>query len=123
MYIHVYNVFYLIQPSPPLPIDLKPAPQTKEEEIEEYYPELEWAYAPTDIKLRDLLVNGLDFTDLTHQDEEELFTINAPVQTNGDVPPPPLGAPPPPPPPPGAPPPPPPPPGAPPPPPGMYRIL
>ena len=109
-----------------MPIDLKPAHQTKEEEVEEYNPELDWAYAPTDIKLRELKINGLDFTDLTLKDEEDLFGRADAV--DGGVPPPPPGppgAPPPPPaipgappPPPGAPPPPPGPPGAPPPPPG-----
>ncbi len=104
---------------------MKPAPQTKEEETEEYNPELDWAYAPTDVKLRELKVNGLDFTDLTQQDEGDLFGRTETV--DGGIPPPPglPGAPPPPPPipgapppPPGAPPPPPGPPGAPPPPPG-----
>ena len=87
--------------------------------MEEYNPELDWAYAPTDIKLRELKINGLDFSDLTFQDEEDLF--GRANSTDGGVPPPPPGppgAPPPPPPPPGAPPPPPGPPGAPPPPPG-----
>ena len=106
-------------------VNLKPAPQTKEEEVEEYNPDLDWAYAPTDIKLRELVVNSLDFTDLTSQDEEDLFGSGR-VEIDGGVPPPPPGlpgVPPPPPSLPGAPPPPPLPPGAPgpppPPPPGV----
>lgn len=87
----------------------------KEEEIEEYLPELEWAYAPTDIKLRQLIVNDMDFTELTSDDEIDVIeALSTPslVTTTAN------GAPPPPPPPPGAPPPPPPlPGGAPPPPP------
>ena len=86
--------------------------------MEEYNPDLEWAYAPADIKLRDLIVNGMDFTDLTLEDEVEDSTDTGPPVMGG-VPPLPPGAPPlppgAPPPPPGAPPPPP---GAPPPPPG-----
>lgn len=95
--------------------------QSKEEEVEEYNPDLHWAYAPEDIVLRSLVVNGLDFTDLTIQDEEDLFGTGT-VSIDG-VPPPPPGPPGAPPPPPGMPgiPPPPPglPPGAPPPPPGL----
>ena len=107
--------------------------------------ELAWAYAPSDVKLGPLVVNSLDFTDLTEADEEDFLKDPPPsgpppppggapppppppfpgrLPPGGVPPPPPLpgGAPPPPPPPPppgGAPPPPPPPPpgGAPPPPP------
>ena len=110
--------------------DLTPAPKVVEEEVEEYFPELEWAYAPTDIKLRDLVVNGMDFTDLTWDDEQDIFAAPAGPPMTGGIPPPPpppggIPAPPPPPgvppPPGGAPPPPPPPPGIPgaPPPPSM----
>eukprot|EP00731_Ephydatia_muelleri_P026515 Em0018g615a len=104
--------------------------------------ELAWAYAPTDVKLGPLMVNSLDFTDLTEADEEDFLKDpppDGPPPPPGGAPPPPPppfpgrlppggvppppppfpgGAPPPPPPPPGgAPPPPPPPPGGAPPPP------
>ena len=93
--------------------------------------ELAWAYAPTDVKLGPLVVNSLDFTDLTEADEEDFLKDlppDGPPPPSGGVPPqppppfprrlPPGGVPPPPPPfPGGAPPPPPPPPGGAPPPP------
>ena len=94
------------------------AEPTSETPVEERRPDLEWAYAPTEIPLRPLKVNNHDFTDLTSKDDEDLLQA-PPIQSFGGVP----GAPPPPPGLPGAPPPPPPPPpgppGAPPPPPAF----
>ena len=93
---------------------------TSETPVEERRPDLEWAYAPTDIPLKALKVNNLDFTDLTEDDEIDYLKA-PPIPSFGGVPPPPglPGVPPPPPPfPGGGPPPPPPVPAAPPLPPG-----
>ncbi|XP_019849453.1 PREDICTED: FH1/FH2 domain-containing protein 3-like, partial [Amphimedon queenslandica] len=105
-----------IQKKPePAPVfeELPIAPPAKKlEDNEEYLPELEWAYAPSDIKLRDLIVRDLDFTDLTSDDEtggEEELNTAVPLGGVPPPPPPPGGIPPPPPP--GGAPPPPPPPG------------
>ena len=109
-------------PPPPLFDVVLTKEKPVEEEQEEYFPELEWAYAPTDIRLRALKINDMDFTDLTLSDDEDVLNDQAPPAFGpGGIPAPPSipGAPPPPPPPPGAPPPPPPPPGAPPPPPPL----
>ena len=126
---YVSKCVYILQPLPIL--DLKPAPPPKEEEVEEYSPELDWAYAPSDIKLLPLCINSLDFTDLTAEDDKDALSVSPPTMMGGGVPPPPGGPPPPPgapplpggvpppPPMPGAPPAPPPPPGGAPPPPPM----
>ena len=56
----------------------EPAPETVGEvtsvpPIEEHRPDLAWAYAPTDIPLRALKVNNLDFTDLTGSDDVDFL--------------------------------------------------
>ena len=90
---------------------------------------LEWAYAPTEIRKLPLLVNTLDFRDLTDADDKDpLEVLVPPAATTGGPPPPPPGGVPAPPPPPGGLPlppggPPPPPGGPPPPPPGLPGIM
>ncbi len=78
--------------------------------VEERRADLDWAYAPTHVPLRQLKVNNHDFTDLNDKDDEDCFKAPAAPVILGGVP----GMPPPPPPFPGGPPAPPPLPGAPP---------
>ena len=89
------------------PAELAETPETVAEPtpvspVEERRPDLEWAYAPSYVPMRQLKVNSHDFTDLTDKDDDDC--LKAPPIVLGGVP----GAPPPPPGIPGGPPPPPP---------------